>query len=115
DQKNDVQSEHPGERSARGDVCMHVHIFDRVRCARKSQTPCQACARARIMRCGCAPRVARQDHRNGSDQATVEREAMALRRVWVDDGCILCNLCAEVAPEVFVLEDEHCWVRPDAE
>ena len=40
---------------------------------------------------------------------------MGLNRVWVDEGCILCNLCAEVAPEVFVVEDEHCWVRPDAE
>lgn len=40
---------------------------------------------------------------------------MGLRRVWVEDGCILCNLCAEVAPEVFVLEDEQCYVRPDAD
>jgi ferredoxin len=40
---------------------------------------------------------------------------MALSRVWIEDGCILCNLCVEVAPEVFVHEDEHCGVRPDAE
>lgn len=40
---------------------------------------------------------------------------MALSRVWVEDGCILCNLCVEISPEVFVLEDEHCYVRPDVD
>ena len=40
---------------------------------------------------------------------------MALSRVWVDDGCILCNLCVEVAPDVFVIEDDHCFVRAEAE
>jgi ferredoxin len=44
-----------------------------------------------------------------------ESRAMGLTKVWVEDGCILCNLCPEVAPEVFVLEDEHCWARPDAD
>src|SRR5258708_27897605 len=40
---------------------------------------------------------------------------MGLTRVWVEDGCILCNLCVEVSPEVFVLEGDHCWARPDAD
>lgn len=40
---------------------------------------------------------------------------MALRRVWIDEGCILCNLCVEISPEVFVLEEEHCYVRSEAE
>jgi ferredoxin len=40
---------------------------------------------------------------------------MALSRVWVEDGCILCNLCVEISPEIFVLEDEHCYVRPEAD
>ncbi|MCZ6597801.1 MAG: ferredoxin [Planctomycetota bacterium] len=26
---------------------------------------------------------------------------MAIRRVWVEEGCISCNLCEDVAPEVF--------------
>jgi len=45
----------------------------------------------------------------------LELNTMGLTKVWVEDGCILCNLCPEVAPEVFVLEDEHCWARPDAD
>jgi len=40
---------------------------------------------------------------------------MGLTRVWVEDGCILCNLCVELSPDVFVLEGEHCWARPDAD
>src|SRR5690349_23451462 len=40
---------------------------------------------------------------------------MGLSRVWVEDGCILCNLCVEVSPNVFVIEGEHCWARPDAD
>ena len=40
---------------------------------------------------------------------------MGLTKVWVEDGCILCNLCTEVTPEVFVIEDEHCWARPEAD
>ena len=40
---------------------------------------------------------------------------MGLSRVWVEDGCILCNLCAEISPEVFVIEDDHCYVRSDAD
>ena len=40
---------------------------------------------------------------------------MALTRVWVDDGCILCGLCPELAPEVFVMEDDHCWAKDEAD
>jgi ferredoxin len=40
---------------------------------------------------------------------------MGLTRVWVEDGCILCNLCVEVSPEVFVLEGDVCWAKPDAD
>jgi ferredoxin len=40
---------------------------------------------------------------------------MGLSRVWIEDGCILCNLCVEISPESFVLEDEHCYVRSEAD
>jgi ferredoxin len=26
---------------------------------------------------------------------------MAIRRVWIEEGCISCNLCEDLAPEVF--------------
>jgi ferredoxin len=40
---------------------------------------------------------------------------MPLARVWVEDGCILCKLCVEMCPEVFIVEDEVCYVREDAD
>ncbi len=36
-----------------------------------------------------------------------------IRRVWIDDGCISCNLCEDLAPEVFeVPVGADCQVRP---
>ena len=26
---------------------------------------------------------------------------MTIRRVWIEEGCISCNLCEDLAPEVF--------------
>ena len=40
---------------------------------------------------------------------------MGLTKVWVDSGCILCGLCPELAPDVFVMEDDHCWAKDDAD
>ena len=40
---------------------------------------------------------------------------MSLSRVWIEDGCILCNLCVEISPATFVLEDDYCDVRSDAD
>jgi ferredoxin len=48
-------------------------------------------------------------------EVPLESRAMGLTKVWVEDGCTLCGLCPELAPEVFVLEDEQCWARPDAD
>ena len=31
---------------------------------------------------------------------------MALRKVWIEDGCTACGLCEEICPEVFKVEDE---------
>lgn len=31
---------------------------------------------------------------------------MAIKKVWIEEGCTVCGLCEELAPEVFVIEDE---------
>jgi len=37
---------------------------------------------------------------------------MAIRRVWIEDGCISCNLCEDIVPEVFhVPAGETCRPR----
>ena len=38
-----------------------------------------------------------------------------IRKVWIEDGCISCNVCQDIAPNVFLVEDgEECIVKPDA-
>ncbi len=38
-----------------------------------------------------------------------------IRKVWIEDGCISCNVCQDLAPQVFLVEDgEDCIVKPDA-
>jgi len=36
---------------------------------------------------------------------------MAITKVWIEDGCTVCNLCEDTAPEVFEVTDETCTVR----
>lgn len=31
---------------------------------------------------------------------------MAIKKVWIEDGCTACGLCEEICPEVFRVEDE---------
>jgi ferredoxin len=38
---------------------------------------------------------------------------MDLRNVWIEEGCIACNLCEDLVPEVFrVPAGGNCEVRP---
>ena len=36
-----------------------------------------------------------------SDTQSTRIELMSIRRVWIEEGCISCNLCEDLAPEVF--------------
>jgi ferredoxin len=31
---------------------------------------------------------------------------MAIKKVWIDEGCTACSLCADICPEVFTMGDE---------
>jgi len=31
---------------------------------------------------------------------------MAIKKVWIEEGCIACGLCEDICPKVFVVEDE---------
>lgn len=31
---------------------------------------------------------------------------MAITKVWIEEGCTACNLCEDICPEVFKVEDE---------
>lgn len=39
----------------------------------------------------------------------------AIKKVWIEEGCISCQLCQDIAPKVFLVEgDQTCVVKPDA-
>ena len=31
---------------------------------------------------------------------------MAIKKVWIEEGCTACGLCEDICPEVFEVEDE---------
>lgn len=37
----------------------------------------------------------------------------AVTRVWINEGCIACDACRTVCPEVFRVEGEICVIRPE--
>ncbi len=37
---------------------------------------------------------------------------MAIKKVWIEPGCISCGECEEICPEVFVITDE-CHIQAD--
>lgn len=38
-----------------------------------------------------------------------------IQRVWIEEGCIACNLCQDTAPDVFLVEATgSCVIKPDA-
>ena len=40
---------------------------------------------------------------------------MPIKKVWIDEGCIACDLCTSYCPEVFLVENgEVCVIKPDA-
>ena len=48
----------------------------------------------------------------GGEAAAVEN--FAVSKVWIDEGCIVCNACEGIYPEVFEVTDTNCVIRPDA-
>ena len=38
-----------------------------------------------------------------------------ITRVWIEEGCIVCDLCETTAPAVFDVQEETCIVREDAD
>jgi len=40
---------------------------------------------------------------------------LPIKRVWIEPGCIVCNLCEETCPQVFKVTATDCIVKPDAD
>jgi NADH-quinone oxidoreductase subunit C len=39
---------------------------------------------------------------------------MAIAKVWIEDGCIVCNACEAECPEVFHVTEDSCHIRAEA-
>ncbi len=38
---------------------------------------------------------------------------MAITRVWIEEGCIVCNACETTCPEVFHVTEDTCHILGD--
>ena len=41
--------------------------------------------------------------------------SMAIKKVWIEDGCTLCGLCVDECPAVFTMEDTTAVVKTGAD
>lgn len=44
-----------------------------------------------------------------------DTQANPITRIWIADGCIVCNLCEDTCPDVFDVQADTCVIRPTAE
>lgn len=40
---------------------------------------------------------------------------MGITKVWIDEGCTVCNLCEDTAPDVFEVTDDSCLIKEGAD
>ena len=38
---------------------------------------------------------------------------MAIIKVWIEEGCIVCNACETTCPEVFNVTEDSCLIRAE--
>jgi ferredoxin len=38
---------------------------------------------------------------------------MAVTKVWIEEGCIVCNACETACPEVFHVNEDTCVIRAE--
>ncbi len=48
----------------------------------------------------------------GGEAATEEN--FSVSKVWIEDGCIVCDACETIFPEVFEVTDDSCIIKSDA-
>ncbi|MDD0852710.1 ferredoxin [Halobacteriovorax sp. GB3] len=49
-----------------------------------------------------------------ADASAAPQENFAVSKVWIEDGCIVCNACEGIFPEVFEVTDDTCLIRDGA-
>ena len=49
-----------------------------------------------------------------SGDSAEAQENFSVSKVWIEPGCIVCDACETIIPEVFEVQDATCIIRPDA-
>lgn len=57
------------------------------------------------------PRSAKPTRKPGSGSMEVSAAMSAIKRVWIEEGCIVCNACETACPEVFHVTEDSCHIR----
>ncbi len=50
----------------------------------------------------------------GGGASAEPQENFEVKKVWIADGCIVCDACENIYPEVFEVLEDTCIIRPDA-
>jgi ferredoxin len=40
-----------------------------------------------------------------------KEQSVAIKTVWIEEGCILCNACESECPEVFLVTEDTCKIK----
>ena len=51
---------------------------------------------------------------SGEKSGGPAQENFSVSKVWIDPGCIVCDACEAIYPEVFEVTESTCVIRPDA-
>ncbi len=60
------------------------------------------------------PEFAGQFAGGAGEVAAAPKENFAVSKVWIEPGCIVCNACEGIFPEVFEVTSDTCLIRPGA-
>lgn len=70
---------------------------------------------ARALKLATNPEFAGQFAGGASEGgAPAAKENFSVTKVWIEPGCIVCNACEGIFPEVFEVTDTTCLIRPGA-
>ncbi len=50
----------------------------------------------------------------GAAKSDTPKENFSIAKVWIEPGCIVCNACEDIYPEVFEVTADTCLIRPGA-